>query len=237
MRYLPGPNLPSSGARRSKNLPRTHAPPSARNPKAPVPAQTQPSREQHSGPLRSRRMHGVTPADVTASSGKQPSGRHYEMRLLPDTTNHDAGGSDARAGTKASLDPRVAAHLLLARCRCFAYASSSASWALPDNPDVARVVVDCGGIRKAGLCSTRSRVGRGPRGWRLNTPCTARRRAHMLAAGIDLQALSRSGIVLVHDGEIQRFSALGRYDVLDTPGRRASDRRMTRGGCDGSRGV
>jgi hypothetical protein len=60
----------------------------------------------------------------------------------------------------------------------------------------------------------------------------------MLAAGIDLQALSRSGIVLVHDGEIQRFSALGPYDVLDTPGGRASDRRMTSGGaCDGSRGV
>jgi hypothetical protein len=39
----------------------------------------------------------------------------------------------------------------------------------------------------------------------------------MLSAGVDLQALSRSGIVLIHDGEIQRFSALGRYDVWIHP--------------------
>jgi hypothetical protein len=74
--------------------------PPARNPKVCVPAQTQPSREQHSAPLLPRGTRGVTPADVTAASGKQPSGRHYEMRPLPDTTSHDAGGPDARAGKR-----------------------------------------------------------------------------------------------------------------------------------------
>jgi hypothetical protein len=198
-------------ARRSTRRPRPHAPASARD----SIARGSPKRSYRANhaPRRSVRVERA-PATLRSSHPGGPGNAAKSDRLRKDGPREWPSHAHLRKHKGRSRP--VQAHSRACRCpRSFGTLRESV--ARPRGPIRTEAALGCSrgfllgpwpsappaafggvlvgssgskhsGIRKAGLCSTRYRVGRGPRGWRLNTPCTARRRALHARGGNRLEA-------------------------------------------------